>query len=93
MEFTPASIKGEHVVLTGPISGTVTLEDGTVVDVSPVAVAVSSPEQAAAVAHAVGLRYAEEGHPHDVEVDEDSGELVQRAFDYQTPETDTKKKG
>lgn len=92
MEYTPASVKGEHVVLTGPITGAVTLEDGSTVDVSPAAISAGSPEQAAAIAHAVGLRYAEEGHPDDVEADPKTGKLVQRPFDYQAPKT-TKKKG
>lgn len=92
MEYTPASIKGEHVVLTGPITGTVTLDDGTVVDVTQPVVGVESPERAAEIAHAVGLRYAEEGHPDDIEVDEESGELVQRPFDYVAPEDNTSKK-
>ncbi len=55
-----------HAVLTGPIKGTVTLADGTVIDVKPDLVLVDSPEQAAEVAHLVGQRYAAEGHPaHD----------------------------
>lgn len=92
MSYTPASIVAEHVVLTGPISGTVELADGTVVDVNKHEVVVSSPEIAAEVAHLVGLRYAAEGHPHDIEVDEESGEMVQRPFVYEAPTT-TKKKG
>ena len=55
-----------HAVLTGPIKGTVTLADGTVVDVKPAVVYVDTPDQAAEVAHLVGERYAAEGHPaHD----------------------------
>lgn len=55
-----------HAVLTGPIKGTVTLADGTVVDVKPTLIYVDSPEQAAEVAHLIGERYAAEGHPsHD----------------------------
>jgi len=63
MKFTPASVEGEHVVLTGPITGTVTLDDGTVVDVSAPVIGVDTPEQADEVAHLIGLRYADEGHP------------------------------
>lgn len=86
MQFTPASIVSTgHVVLTGPITGTVTLQDGTVIDVSPVAVEVADQAQADEVAHLVGLRYAAEGHPDDVEVDA-KGKTVQRPFDYQAPE-------
>lgn len=55
-----------HAVLTGPIRGTVTLADGTVVDVRELVVYVDTPEQAAEVAHLIGERYAAEGHPgHD----------------------------
>lgn len=55
-----------HAVFTGPIRGTVTLADGTVVDVRPDMVHLDSPEQAAEVAHLIGERYAAEGHPmHD----------------------------
>lgn len=57
-----------HAVVTGPIRGTVTLADGTVVDVKPDVVFVDSPEQAAEVAQLVGDRYAAEGHPaHDAD--------------------------
>lgn len=52
-----------HAVLTGAIKGTVTLADGTVVDVKPQVVYVDTHEQALEVAHLVGKRYAEEGHP------------------------------
>lgn len=52
-----------HAVLTGPIRGTVTLADGTEVDVRPGVVMVDTPEQAAEVAHLIGERYAAEGHP------------------------------
>jgi FMN phosphatase YigB (HAD superfamily) len=52
-----------HAVLTGPIRGTVTLADGTVVDVRPDVVYVDSPEQAAEVAHLIGERHEVEGHP------------------------------
>lgn len=87
MQYTPPSIVSTgHVVLTGPIQGTVTLQDGTVVDVSPVGVPAATPEQADEIAHLVGLRYAAEGHPDDVEVDEETGEKVQREFAYEAPE-------
>lgn len=54
---------GEHLVLTGPIRGEVTTEDGTTYDVNGVATAVD-PKHAEEVAHLVGLRYAAEGHPN-----------------------------
>lgn len=53
----------KHVVLTGPIMGAVELADGTVVDVSAPAIEVDSDAQAAEVAHLIGLRYEDEGHP------------------------------
>ena len=54
-----------HAVLTGPITGTVTLPDGTVVDVTPQVVYVDDQATADAVAHAIAVRYANEGHPTD----------------------------
>lgn len=90
-EYTPPSIKSDgHVILTGPISGTVTLDDGTVVDVSQQLIVVDDA-QAAEVAHKIGLRYEAEGHPDDIEPDED-GVLVQRPFVYEAPTTNTKSK-
>lgn len=85
MKVTPGSVSGAHVLLTGPISGTVELADGTVVDVSAPFIEVDD-EQAEEIAHRIGVRYAEEGHPHDVETDPETGEKVQRPFDYQPPE-------
>jgi hypothetical protein len=52
-----------YPVLTGPIKGTVTCADGTVVDVKPDTVFVESAERAWEVALLVGDRYAKEGHP------------------------------
>ena len=80
MKVTPGSVTGTHVLLTGPITGSVELEDGTVVDVSAPFIEVDD-EQAAEIAHAIGKRYADEGHPDDVERNED-GELVQVPFVY-----------
>jgi hypothetical protein len=86
MKYTPGSIVSEgHVVLTGPITGTVELSDGTVVDVSPVIVEVSSQDEANELADLIGQRYAAEGHPDMVEADND-GNLVQREFVYVKPE-------
>lgn len=73
MKYTPASIESTgHVVLTGPITGTVELSDGTVVDVTQPVIEVH-PDNADEVAHLIGRRYADEGHP---QVDGD--------FDYNT---------
>jgi hypothetical protein len=70
MKYTPAHAEaapGEHIVLTGPIKGDVTLADGTVYAVTDPAIVVD-PDHAAEVAHLIGLRYAAEGHPeHDDE--------------------------
>jgi hypothetical protein len=94
VEYTNPSIKSDgHVLLTGPITGTVTLDDGTVVDVTQPVIAVSD-ETAEEIARKIGERYAAEGHPDDVEEDED-GNLVQRPFEYVAPEdvpADTTKK-
>lgn len=54
-----------HAVLTGPISGTVILPDGTEVDVSDPVITVADQATADAVAHAIAIRYATEGHPTD----------------------------
>lgn len=92
MQIIPAQIVSTgHVVLTGPITGTVTLQDGTVVDVSAPGSPAIDQAQADEIAHLVGLRYAAEGHPDDIEVDDDPdsdtfGELIQRPFDYQPPD-------
>jgi hypothetical protein len=53
-----------HALLTGPIRGTVTLADGTVVDVRPDIVYLDTHEQAKEAAILIGERYAAEGHPH-----------------------------
>jgi hypothetical protein len=52
-------------VLTGPITGTVTLPDGTEVDVTDPVVMVDSQAMADAVAAAVGESYRDNGHPTD----------------------------
>jgi len=98
IKITPGSIESTgHVLLTGPITGSVELEDGTVVDVTPGFIEVD-PDLADEIADKIGQRYAAEGHPDDVELDPETGEMVQREFVYVTPEElansgdDTKKK-
>jgi len=54
---------GPHVVVTGPIQGTVTAADGTEYDVSADQIEVESPERALEVAELIGQRYEKEGHP------------------------------
>lgn len=70
------------VVLTGPIRGTVRLADGSELDVSPIAVEADSEEHAAEIDRAIGKAWEEVGHPDDVEIDEETGERVQRPFKY-----------
>lgn len=83
-QITPASAKAEHVVFTGPIVGTVTLEDGTVVDVSQPVVAVEDEWKAAQIAHAIGQHWAapENVHPSQIDVDPETGQPVIREFVY-----------
>lgn len=71
-----------HAVLTGPIKGSVTLSDGTSVDVSDAVVYVDSLERAAEVAHQIGKHWEARGHPDDIEVDEKTGKPVVRPFKY-----------
>jgi hypothetical protein len=82
-----------HVVLTGPVSGFKTLGDGTVVDVGPETVEVASLEQAAELAHLIGLHHAANGHPYDVDqlLDPETGRTVpvQRPFVYVEPDGTT----
>jgi len=86
LRITPGSIESDgHIVLTGPITGTITTSDGTVVDVSAEAVEVDSQEEADEIAQAVAQRYADEGHPFMVEHGDD-GEVTQVPFVIDTPE-------
>jgi hypothetical protein len=51
------------IVLTGPISGTVTLPDGKTINVTPEVVEVADDAEAIALSNAIGARHAAEGHP------------------------------
>lgn len=51
-----------HVVVTGPVEGTVDV-DGVRVNVSPAVIEVDTAEKAAAVADAIGEKLQAEGHP------------------------------
>lgn len=67
MEIIPASYiaaPGEHAVMTGVITGSVTTQDGTTYDVNDGFIAVP-PEHAEEVAHLISARYEAEGHPSD----------------------------
>lgn len=72
MEVTQASVKADHVVLTGPITGAVTLEDGSVVDVTQPVVEASDEWHAAQIAHAIGEHWSkdENVHPGQINVTE-----------------------
>ncbi len=70
-------------MVTGPITGHVTVPDGTVYDVSEPVIEVK-PGHEAHVAHQIGLRYEREGHPLHTDPD--------RPFIYVRPK-DAKKLG
>jgi len=54
-----------HVLITGPIYGTVTTEDGTDYDVSDHVIEID-PAHAGELAHKIGVHHEEHGHPdHD----------------------------
>lgn len=55
--------KGESVVFTGPITGTVDLPNGKSVDVTEPFIGVSDDKTALAVSDAIGKRHEAEGHP------------------------------
>jgi hypothetical protein len=84
MGYTPGSFVGEHALITGPISGTVTLEDGTVVDVTPPIIELH-PDKHEEVSFLIGEHFVQHGHPHDVEHDDATGEAVQRPFVHKHP--------
>jgi hypothetical protein len=56
---------GTYAVITGPISGPVTLPDGREFDVTPGFIMVDDQATADAVAAAIGEAHAENGHPTD----------------------------
>lgn len=53
---------GAHLVMTGPIVGTVDV-DGQTIDVSAPFIEATSPEEALAISDAIGARHVAEGHP------------------------------
>jgi hypothetical protein len=87
VKITPGSIvadEGEHIVLTGPINGTVTLSDGEVVDVTAPGVHARDELHAAEIAHAIGQHWADPStpdHPDHVERLED-GSTRRAEFKY-----------
>ena len=54
-----------HALVTGPITGTITLPDGREVDVTPEVIVVADQQTADAVAHAIGQHHNTHGHPTD----------------------------
>lgn len=76
---------GSHAVITGPIQSLITLEDGTVVNASPDVIYLETYEQALDAADKIGKHYETNGHPDDIEQDE-NGNYVQRPFVYHAPE-------
>lgn len=68
----------KHVLLTGPVQGLMTLEDGTVINVTPAAIEVT-PEQAEELSFLIGEHWVKNGHPDDIDEDDD-GTPVQRPF-------------
>lgn len=54
----------QHALYTGPIRGTVTLADGTVVDVRPDVVYLDTLEQVEETARLIAERHVAKGHPH-----------------------------
>lgn len=73
---------GEHALLTGPIKGPVRLPDGREVDVTADVVYLDSAQEAAEVAHAIGKHWEKHGHPDDFDIDEKTGDRIQRKFAY-----------
>ena len=73
--------QGSHAVITGPIQALVTLEDGTVVNASPPVIYFDTQDQALDAADKIGKHYEANGHPDDIEQDE-NGDFVQREFVY-----------
>lgn len=52
-----------HLVLTGPVFGSVVLNDGTKIDVTPSVIEVATEEQAAEVSDLIGRMHVANGHP------------------------------
>jgi hypothetical protein len=68
-----SDIPNAHLVMTGPIIGTVDI-DGSPVDVSAPFIEVPDEETALKISDAIGLRHVQEGHPdfvNDKSIDED----------------------
>lgn len=98
MKYTPSHIEAEHVIITGPITGSVTLDNGEVIDVTQPVIAVRDEAHAAEVAHAIGQHWAqpENIHPGQVNRLEDgSVEVLDFVYDdsHHKAAAKSKKKG
>lgn len=74
----------KHALITGDtrrFGNQVELPDGRSVDTTAHTIWLDSLEDAAEVAHQIGLGHAQHGHPDDMELDE-KGKWVQRPFAY-----------
>lgn len=84
---------GDFLVGVGPITGIITLDDGTAIDVNGGYACARSQEQADELAHKVSMHYVANGHPQDVDHlnDPDTPDNaplvpVQRPFVYEAPD-------
>lgn len=78
----------QHALITGPVTGILTLADGTQVNVTPTVIEVTSLEQAEEISFIIGEHFVEHGHPDDIDtvpIENEDGvvvdqELIQRPF-------------
>jgi hypothetical protein len=85
----------DHLVVTGPLYGTVEV-DGETIDITENVIAVDSHEKALAVSDAIGERHQAEGHPDflkDPLVPNDGFVHVPSSVSHAEPTTSSKKKG
>lgn len=80
------------VLMTGPIRGSLVLADGSVVDVTQDVIELPV-EQHAEVSDLIGKYWEANGHPHDVEWDDEAQATVQRPFVYLPPAAQEHSKG
>ncbi len=81
---------GEHLFVPGPVTGLMTLADGTKVNVTPDVILVADEAQAVELNDLIGRHWVEVGHPDDIDtlVDPETGAqvAVQRPFVFETSE-------
>lgn len=73
----------QHALITGPITGLLTLQDGTVVNVTPDVIEVADQDQADELSFLIGEHWVKHGHPDDIDETEDGP--VQRPFVHDHP--------